>query len=260
MLERMMHMREKVCSCFICLFVCGRTVLGWISKHSHVIRHVESLKTSLGYMHHESDSNQSPEFRFVLLHLKDGEDTRESLVEIHRGHEGLQKGLWRKWWKQQQAHIIAAFTFSSTMNQSMFPKRGCPTWTSTVELLPFPGYFDVRMGQSGAAHMSHLELHLLCIIASWFSSLEVLQTSGLHCGMICFSFSPQTALIEGRWHLTLRSPLGICAKPGLTQLGYSMDVIPISDPMGHGLFYRAPAVVHCQGDQNQIEMLFKLNI
>lgn len=85
--------------------------------------HTTPEKTSLGCMHHESDSNHSPEFRFVLLHLKDGEDTRESLVEIHRGHEGLQKGLWRKWWKQQQARIIAGLTFSSTVNQSMFRKR-----------------------------------------------------------------------------------------------------------------------------------------
>lgn len=46
--------------------------------------------------------------------------------------------------------------------------------------------------------MSHLELCLLRIIASGFSSLEVLQAAGLHCAMTCFSFSPQTSLIEGR--------------------------------------------------------------
>lgn len=96
MLENMMHMSEKKYALvlFVCLFVGGLPADELVSTPMlYGMWHTTPEKTSLGYMHHESDSNQSPEFRFVLLHLKDEEDTRESLVEIHRGHEGLQKGL-----------------------------------------------------------------------------------------------------------------------------------------------------------------------
>lgn len=50
-------------------------------------------ETSLSCMHYESDSNYSLEFRFVSSALQVGRNTRESLVEIPRGDEGLKRGL-----------------------------------------------------------------------------------------------------------------------------------------------------------------------
>ena len=156
-------------------------------------------------------------------------DTTESLVEIHRGEEGLQKRALEELMEATVGPILAGLTFSSTTGQSMFPKRVPKRLSGLNFHYETSTLFWLFCCQNGpiqsCPHKSPWTTPALPY--SCFSSLEILQPSGMHCGMTHFSFSPQTSLIEGRWHLTLSSPLGICAKSGLAQLGYNMDVIPI---------------------------------
>lgn len=128
-------------------------------------------------------------------------DPRESLVEMHRGEEGLQKKALEMLMEAIVGSILAGFTFSSTMTHSMFPKE-VPERLYRLnfhyETSTLFWFFRCQNGPIQSCPISHLELHLLCITASCFSSLEILQPSGPHCGTTHFSFSPQTSLIEGR--------------------------------------------------------------
>lgn len=59
----------------------------------HDMWHTTPEETSMGCVRDESDFNYSPEFRFVLLHLRGGREPRERLVEIHRADEAQKTGL-----------------------------------------------------------------------------------------------------------------------------------------------------------------------